>query len=147
MQIPIKRFDKDFPLPQPARPGAAAFDLTCRETVTIPPREIKPIRLNFALQIPDGHVLLIFSRSSTPLKRGLMLANSVGVVDPFYNGEKDENLAFLYNFTDQPVTVEAGDRVVQGMIIKTEPVAWDEVESMNRDGHGGYRHLGDDNRV
>ena len=68
------------------------------------------------------------------------MANSVGVIDPFYCGDKDENLAFLYNFTDKSVTVEAGDKVVQGMIIKTEPVEWNEVDSMNSDGHGGYQH-------
>ena len=140
MNIPIKRFDQQFPLPSGTK-GAACFDLICRETVTIQPKEIKPIPQNIALKVPDGHVLLLFSRSSTPLRKGLMMANSVGVVDPFYCGDNDENLAFLYNFTDQPVTVEAGDRVVQGMIIKTEPIEWNEVTSMQSDGHGGYQHL------
>ncbi|MDX2776601.1 hypothetical protein PV379_04525 [Streptomyces caniscabiei] len=140
MNIPIKRFDKTLPLPSGTK-GAACFDLTCREGVTIPAGKIKPVPLNIALKVPDGHALLLFSRSSTPLRKGLMMANSVGVVDPFYCGDDDENLAFLYNFTDQPVTVEAGDRIVQGMIIKTEPITWQEVESMNDDGHGGYQHL------
>lgn len=112
----------------------------CRETVTISPHTIKAVPQNFALKIPEGYALLIFSRSSTALRKGLMLSNSVGVVDPFYCGDKDENLAFLYNFTDEPVTVEAGDRIVQGMIIRTEPVTWDEVETMNDEGHGGYHH-------
>jgi dUTPase len=70
-----------------------------------------------------------------------MMANSVGVVDPFYDGDDDENMAFLYNFTDHDVTVEQGDRVVQGMIIRTEPITWNEVDSMESDGHGGYQHL------
>lgn len=140
MNIPIKRFDKTLPLPSGTE-GAACFDLTCRESVTISAGKIKPVPLNIALKVPDGHALLLFSRSSTPLRKGLMMANSVGVVDPFYCGDDDENLAFLYNFTDQPVTVEAGDRIVQGMIIKTEPITWQEVESMNNGGHGGYQHL------
>ena len=140
MNIPIKRFDKQFPLPS-GESGAACFDLICRETVTIQPKELKPVPQNIALKVPDGHALLLFSRSSTPIRKGLMMANSVGVVDPFYCGDNDENLAFLYNFTDKPVTVEAGDRVVQGMIIKVESVQWNEVESMNTDGHGGYRYL------
>ncbi len=139
MKIKIKRFDANFPLPA-YTPGAACFDFFCRETVTIPPHEVKAVPLNIALQVPDGHALLVFARSSTGLRKGLMLSNSVGVVDPFYNGDQDENLAFLLNFTDTPVTVEAGDRIAQGMIIKTEPVQWDEVDSMNGDGHGGYNH-------
>lgn len=140
MNIPIKRFDSSFPLPA-GTSGAACFDLTCRETVTIQPKEIKAVPQNIALKVPEGHALLLFSRSSTPLRKGLMMANSVGVVDPFYCGDNDENLAFLYNFSDKAVVVEAGDRIVQGMIIKTEPVEWVEVESMQSDGHGGYQHM------
>lgn len=140
MNIPIKRFDTSLPLPS-GTDGAACFDLTARESVTIPAGKIKPIPLNVALKVPDGYALLLFSRSSTPLRKGLMMANSVGVVDPFYCGDDDENLAFLYNFTDQPVAVEKGDRIVQGMIIKTEPITWHEVKSMDSDGHGGYQHL------
>lgn len=139
MKIPIKRFDKNYPLPK-YQEGAACFDMFCRETVTIPPHQVKAVAQNFALKVPDGYALLLFARSSTGLRKGLMLSNSVGVVDPFYSGDKDENLAFLLNFTDEPVTVEAGDRIVQGMIVKTEPVSWEEVESMNSDGHGGYQH-------
>jgi dUTP pyrophosphatase len=139
MHITIKRFDKDFPLPSP-NDGAACFDLICRETVTIPPHQIKAIRQNVAIKVPDGYALLLFSRSSTPLRKGLMLANGVGVVDPFYCGDDDENLAFFLNVTDEPVTVEAGDKVVQGMIVKTEPVTWREVDSMQNAGHGGYQH-------
>lgn len=140
MNIPIKRFDTSLPLPSGTN-GAACFDLTCRETVTVAPKTIKPIPQNIALKVPDGHALLLFSRSSTPLRKGLMMANSVGVVDPFYHGDNDENLAFVYNFTDEPVTVEKGDRIVQGMIIKTEPIEWQEVKSMDSNGHGGYQHM------
>lgn len=140
MNIPIKRFDDNFPLPTQQIPGAACFNLICRTTVTIPPHQIKAIPQNIALKVPEGHALLLFVRSSTPLRKGLMLANSVAVIDPFYCGDNDENLAFVLNFTDEPVTVEAGDKIIQGMIIKTEPVTWTEVDSMNDDGHGGYHH-------
>jgi dUTP pyrophosphatase len=142
MQIPIKRFNKTFPLPDYEK-GAACFDLICRESVTILPREIKAIAQNIALKVPIGYVLLIFSRSSTPLRKGLMTVNGVGVVDPFYCGDEDENFAFFLNISDKPVTVEAGDKLVQGMIIKTESVSWQEVTSMNDTGHGGYQHFDD----
>jgi dUTP pyrophosphatase len=140
MDIPIKRFDKNFPLPK-ATDGAACFDFICRETVTIEPHMIKSIAQNVAYKIPEGYAMLMFARSSTALRKGLMLSNSVGVIDPFYSGDKDENLAFLLNITDKAVTVEAGDRIVQGMLIKTEPVHWQEVDAMNEKGHGGYNHV------
>lgn len=141
MNIKIKRFNNNFPLPS-GDDGAACFDLICRETVTIPPHKIKAVPQNIALKVPKGFVLLLFNRSSTPHKRGLMLANGVGVVDPFYCGDNDENYAFLLNITDEAITVNAGDKVVQGMIIKTESVQWQEVNSMNEVGHGGYHHTG-----
>lgn len=140
VKLTIKRFDDAFPLPTPTD-GAACFDFFTRETITIEPGKIGAVKLNAAIKVPAGYALLVFSRSSTALRKGLMLANGVGVVDPFYSGDNDENLAFLHNITDEPVTIEAGDRVVQGMIIKTAPVIWDEVESMNDGGHGGYQHL------
>lgn len=140
MNIPIKRFDKDFPLLAPEE-GAACFDLVCLKTVTIPPHQIKAVPQNIALKVPKGYALLLFSRSSTPLRKGLMLANGVGVIDSFYCGDKDENLAFLLNVTDKPVTVEAGDKIVQGMIVKTEPVTWREVDVMKDPGHDGYQHI------
>lgn len=139
MDITVKRFDKNFPLPKPDD-RAACFDLFCRQTVTIPPHQIKSVPQNAAIKVPDGYALLIFSRSSTPLRKGLMVANSVAVIDPFYCGNNDECLAFMYNFTDKPVTVEAGDRIVQGMIIKHEIISWQEVDDMQTDGHGGYQH-------
>jgi dUTP pyrophosphatase len=142
MKVKIKRFDKDFELPAPEL-NAACFDYVCRETVTVDSHEIKPIAQNVAYKVPDGYAMLMFTRSSTAKRKGLMLANNVGVIDPFYCGDKDEVLAFVYNFTDKPVTVEAGDRIVQGMLIKSEQVVWQEVDSMNDEGHGGYRHIDD----
>lgn len=141
MDIPIKRFDPEYPLPKYSEPGAACFDLFCRETVTIKPHKLGAVRQNFALQIPSGHALLIFSRSSTPIKKGLMLANGVGVIDEFYHGDDDEVMTFFLNVTDEPVTIGAGERIAQGMIIKTESVNWREVASMDAGGHGGYRYL------
>ncbi len=142
MEIRIKRFDKNFPLPQPDD-RAVCFDMVCRTTVTIPPHEIKGIPQNIALQVPDGYACLLFSRSSTPLRKGLMLANGVGVIDPFYCGDRDEFLAFFLNVTNEPVTIEAGEKIVQGMFVKHETISWQEVDAMNDEGHGGYKRGAD----
>lgn len=139
MNIPIKRFDTAFPLPSPTS-RAACFDLICRETVVIPPHKIKAVAQNVAMQVPDDCVLFVFSRSSSPHKRGITLANGVGVIDPFYDGDDDEILIFLMNITDEPVTINAGDKVAQGMIMKVEPVTWVETDHFDGDGHGGYNH-------
>jgi dUTP pyrophosphatase len=139
MKIPIKRFDKSYPLPT-ANSGAACFDFICRETVTIQPGQIKAVAQNVALKVPEGHAFLMFVRSSTPLRKGVVLANGVGVIDPFYCGDKDEFLAFLLNITDKPVTIAEGDKVVQGMFVKFATIAWEEVDALRETGHDGYQH-------
>jgi dUTPase len=150
MQVRIKRFDKDLPLPsgeefehgtdQPQdRSMAAAFDFFCRENVIIPPRAIKLVGVNNAIAVPCNYFLLLSIRSSTSWKKGLLLANGIGIIDPFYSGNKDEIKIQLFNITDKPVEVKKGEALAQGIIIKCESVEWIEVASMDSDGHGGYQ--------
>ena len=86
MLLRIKRLDPTIPLPTPATGGAAGFDLAAAEDVAIPPHQIRLVGTGLVIAVPDGHFLGIFARSSTPLKRGLMVANGVGVVDADYCG-------------------------------------------------------------
>ena len=48
----------------------------------VAPGQIALVRTGLVIEVPTGHFLGIFARSSTPLKRGLMIANGVGVIDP-----------------------------------------------------------------
>lgn len=67
--------------------------------------------------IPDGSVGLVFARSSLS-KRGLMLANGVGVIDAGYEGEV---LVPLWNTSrDTPVVLEEHERIAQIVIVKLE---------------------------
>lgn len=149
MKIKIKRFDKALPLPQAEefehgdskehdKGMVAAFDFHCREGITIPPRKICLVPVNNAIAVPRDHFLLLSARSSTSWKKGLMLANGVGIVDPFYSGDKDEIKIQLFNITDEPVEVAKGEVLAQGIIVKRESVEWVEVDTMGSDGHGGY---------
>lgn len=149
MEVRIKRFDKSLPLPEAEefehgnsqehdRGMVAAFDFYCRENVTILPRKIGLVAVNNAIAVPRGHFLLLSARSSTSWKKGLMLANGIGIVDPFYSGDKDEIKIQLFNITDEPVEVEKGEVLAQGVIVKREFVEWVEVDTMGGDGHGGY---------
>lgn len=133
----IKRFDKTLPLPE-EEAGAAGFDFSFRESATIQPGEIQLVGVNIAVEIPKGYFMMITLRSSTPMRRGLMMPNAPGIIDPFYCGDKDEIRVQLYNFTHKPVTVEAGEQLVQGVILKHYPPNWQEVDTFGHDGHGGY---------
>jgi len=121
MQVKFKLFDALLPVPEYKTAGAAAFDLYAREEVTIPAHQIGYVPLNIALQLPEGYWALVSARSSLH-KRGLMMANGIGVGDYDYRGNNDEYKAALYNFTDQPVTVERGERIVQMIILERELV-------------------------
>jgi len=150
VKIRIKRIDKNLPLPEfdEADPKTlkrydksqvAAFDLFCREDKTIEPHELAIVGVNNIIETPPDCFLLLVARSSTPWKKGLMLANGVGIVDPFYSGESDELKIQLLNFTDKPVEVKKGECLAQGVIVRREPVEWEEVDEMGADGHGGYK--------
>lgn len=137
MKVRIKRFDKSLPLPA-AEERAAGFDFYCREEAVIQARKIGLVAVNNAIEVPEGYGLLVIPRSSTSWRKGLMLANGVGLIDPFYSGDKDEIKIQLFNITDEPVTVERGEQLAQGMLIRMEPAQWEEVDTFGTDGHGGY---------
>ncbi|MGE0394285.1 MAG: dUTP diphosphatase [Vicinamibacterales bacterium] len=121
---------------------AAGFDLAASADVVIAPRSIALVPTGLVIGVPAGHFLAIFARSSTPLKRGLLVANGVGVVDPDYCGPADEVRIQLLNITDQPVQVARGDRLAQGIILPAPRVTWDEVSGIRDGSRGGFGSTG-----
>lgn len=141
MDIKIKRFDKNIPLPKVHTDRAAAFDLYVRETTVVPARGIAYIPLNNVIATPDGYFLMLAARSGLH-KRGLMLANGVGIIDPDFSGDQDELRGVVYNITDADVTVEKGDRVIQGCFIKVSDWSWEECEQMSQKNRGAFGTTG-----
>jgi dUTP pyrophosphatase len=126
------------PLPGYESAGAAAFDLSAAEAVVIQPGAVALVPTGLVVEVPAGMFLGIFARSSTPLKRGLMVANGVGVVDPDYCGPTDEVKIAVFNRTSAAVTVSRGDRIAQGIILPAPRVTWDEVEELRTESRGGF---------
>jgi len=141
MRVKIKRFDKSLPLPEYKTKGAAAFDLAARQETVIEPHQVNYVPLNIALQLPKDHWVLMSARSSLH-KRGVMLANGIGVGDYDYRGDGDEYMAALFNFTDQPVVIEKGERIVQMIILKREEAELEELDEFNTDDRGSYGSTG-----
>lgn len=141
MQIKIKRFDKSLPLPEYKTSGAAAFDLYAREEMVIRAGKVGYVPLNIAIDIPDSHWALVSARSSLH-KRGLMMANGIGVGDSDYCGDNDEYMAALFNFSDEDVVVEKGERIVQMMILEREKIELSEVDKLGNKDRGGYGSTG-----
>src|SRR5918995_5911562 len=124
MRLKIKRLQHAVGLPEPATGGAAGFDLAAATDIEIPPRSIRLVGTGLVIAVPDGHFLGIFARSSTPLKRGLMVANGVGVVDADYCGATDEVKIQVLNFTNDTVRVGRGDRLAQGIVLPSPQIEW-----------------------
>jgi dUTP pyrophosphatase len=141
MNIKIKRFDKDLPLPARQTAGAAAFDLTAREVVTIQPGTVGYVPLNVAIETPADHFLLVAARSGTH-KKGIMMANGIGIIDPDYSGNDDEIKAAYYNFSAAPVLIEKGERIAQGTFVKISHPEWTETDEMPNKTRGGFGTTG-----
>jgi len=142
MQLKIKRLDRSVSLPERATSAAAGFDLAAAVDVEIPARAIRLVGTGLVIAVPDGYFLGIFARSSTPLKRGLMVANGVGIIDADYCGPADEIKIQLVNITDAPVKVSRGDRLAQGIVLPCPQVEWEEVEEITRTSRGGFGSTG-----
>ena len=138
MKVRIKRLDKDLPLPQYETDGSVGFDLLCRESVAIPPQTVALIPANVIVETPPGYMLMVTLRSSTPRKQGLLIPHGVGIIDQDYCGEGDEIQIQIYNFTDQPVTIERGDRIAQGIFVRVDTAEWSEVSEMGSATRGGF---------
>ena len=141
--VRIRRLDPSVPLPQYQTTGAAGFDLAASADVTIPAGTVALVPTGLVIQVPAGHFLGIFARSSTPLKKGLMVANGVGVIDEDYCGPADEVKIQVLNFTGGPVEIKRGDRIAQGLFLPVTRVAWREETGDLREGsRGGFGATG-----
>ena len=141
-RVRIHRLSPSVELPRYATTGAAGFDLAASSDVLVEPGRTALIPTGLVIEVPEGMFLAVFARSSTPLKRGLMVANGVGVVDSDYCGATDEVKIPVLNFTASPVTVNAGDRIAQGILLPVTRVEWEETVVPERDPRGGFGSTG-----
>ena len=105
-------------LPLRSTVHAAGYDFIAVETISLNPGEIKLIPTGIKAYMQPGEVLYLYDRSSNPRKKGLVLINSVGVIDGDYYGNPDNEghiFAQMKNITDQIVEVAKGERIVQGV--------------------------------
>ena len=138
MNVKIKRLDKNLPLPRYETAGSVGFDFVCRESVTIKPHSLELLPANIIVQTPPGYMLMVTLRSSTPRKLGLLIPHGVGVIDQDYCGERDEIKIQVYNFSSNPVTVERGDRIAQGIFVRVDAAQWSEVHRIDSETRGGF---------
>jgi dUTP pyrophosphatase len=117
--------DKGINLPVRKTKYSAGYDVEAAEDCIIPSlkKGMKPtlIKTGIKAYMADDEVLILANRSSNPGKKGLILANSIGVIDKDYygNSDNDGHIMFaFYNIKDEDVEVKKGDCIGQGIFKK-----------------------------
>ena len=142
MTVSIARIDNTLDLPKYESAGAVGFDLVTRQTTTIAPGQIGLVPGNVVVKVPKGYALLIVPRSSLPRKKALVCPHSLGVIDQDYCGPDDEIFVQVQNISDEPVTVERGERIAQGLLVQVGIAQWQEVEHHDSESRGGFGSTG-----
>ncbi len=117
-------------LPEYKSAGAAGLDLYADldEPVTLQPFERQLIPTGLYIELPEGYEAQIRSRSGLALKHGVCVLNSPGTIDSDYRGEIK---VILINHSDEPYTVENGDRIAQMVVAKYEKIDFQPVEALS----------------
>jgi dUTP pyrophosphatase len=135
----------EIPLPSYATTGAAAMDLRAciADPLTVNPGETVLVPSGIAISIHDpGLVALLMPRSGLGIKHGIVLANSIGVIDSDYQGEIGIG---IFNRSTTAYTIEPGERICQMMFVPVTQVSLDVVDEFSIDsarGTGGFGHTG-----
>lgn len=137
MHVRIKTIG-DTEVPKYQTAGAVGFDFAARERVVIAARSLGLVPTGCVIEVPHGYMLHVGSRSSTAKKKGLLTPHGFGIIDQDYCGDGDEILLQFYNFTDEDVVVEKGERVGQGVFVKIEVATFEKGDSMNKKDRGGF---------
>ena len=142
MKVKIKRIDKELPLPIYETDGSVGFDILAREEKIIKSKETAIIPANIIVEVPKSYMLIVASRSSTPLKKGLMPPHGFGIIDHDYCGPDDEIGVIVYNFKDEDMTVSRGEKIAQGVFVHIDKFEWEEVDEIKEESRGGFGSTG-----
>ncbi|MBT5516719.1 dUTP diphosphatase [Candidatus Peregrinibacteria bacterium] len=142
MKVKIKRVDPSLPLPVYETDGSVGFDILAREATTISSGTIELIPANIIVEVPKGYMLVVASRSSTPRKTGLTPPHGFGIIDHDYCGPEDEIKIQVYNFSGEPVQIERGHKIAQGVFVRIDKFEWEEVDEMRSESRGGFGSTG-----
>lgn len=126
-------------LPKRGTKHAAGYDLKASQDMHISPGSIVLVPTGVKAYMADTEVLYLFDRSSNPRKRGLVLINSVGVIDSdYYNNAGNEGLimAQFKNITGKVVHIKRGDAICQGVFMPFLIVDNDETGDERKGGFG-----------
>ena len=117
--------NKNINIPIRKTKHAAGYDFEAAEDIVVPSFKLgmNPTLIPTGIKayMQDDEVLYLYNRSSNPKKKGLILANSVGVIDKDYYGNPDNDghiMFAFYNIKDEDITIKKGEAIGQGVFSK-----------------------------
>lgn len=117
------------------------IDLRSAARVPMRKGEFKMIPLGVAMQLPEGYEAHVVPRSSTFKTWGILLVNSVGIIDESYCGDNDQWMFPAYATRD--TVIEVNDRICQFRIVKHQPeIRFEEVKTLGNADRGGFGSTG-----
>lgn len=132
-----------FDLPSYATPFSAGMDLRANleQPVTLAPLERAMIPTGLHIELPAGYEAQVRPRSGLAAKHGISIVNAPGTIDADYRGEIK---VILVNLSNDPFTIEAGERIAQMVVARYETVEWEPVEELaeSQRGSGGFGSTG-----
>ena len=132
-----------FALPEYQTPLSAGLDIRANidESVTLRPLERAMIPTGLFVELPEDHEMQIRPRSGLAAKHGITVLNSPGTIDADYRGEIK---VILVNLSNEPFTIEAGERIAQMIVARYEQIEWQAVEELSSTerGAGGFGSTG-----
>ncbi len=135
--------DKEINLPVRKTKFSAGYDIEVAEDVIVPSfkKGMNPTLVKTGLKayMQDDEVLMLYNRSSNPKKKGLILANSVGVIDKDYYGNQDNDghiMFAFYNIKDEDIALKKGEAIGQAVFQKYLLTDDDSAEGERTGGFG-----------
>ena len=135
--------DKGINLPVRKTKYSAGYDIEAAEDVIVPSfkKGMNPtlVKTGIKAYMQDDEVLILANRSSNPKKKGLILANSIGVIDKDYYGNEDNDghiFVQCINIKDEDVIIKKGEAVAQAIFQKYLMIDGDNAEGIRKGGFG-----------
>jgi len=143
MKVKVYRLVENAKIPVKSTEGSVGYDVFSVEDVEIKPGELKLIRTGLVVKSKYPFALFLFPRSSLFKVKGLIMPNSVGVVDFDYCGEGDEVRIPVVNMSDKVAFVKAGEKIAQMIFLCVGQVEIVEVDKVFQGrSRGGFGSTG-----
>lgn len=141
----VNKIIEDIKLPERSTLNSAGYDFFAIEDVTLPAKKLTRVMTGVKCELMPNQVLILANRSSNPSKKGLILANGIGIIDADYYGNPDNDgeMGFeFYNILDEDVVIKKGEKLGQGVIMKFDKTEDDYISNPYKTRVGGFGSTG-----